>query len=31
MDFIDLRIWPVFNLADAFIVVGLGVALWSIQ
>jgi signal peptidase II len=30
-DFIDLRIWPVFNLADAFIVVGLGVALWSIQ
>jgi signal peptidase II len=31
MDFIDLRIWPVFNLADTFIVVGLGVALWSIQ
>lgn len=30
MDFIDLRIWPVFNLADAFIVVGLGAALWSI-
>jgi signal peptidase II len=31
MDFIDLRIWPVFNFADTFIVVGLGVALWSIQ
>jgi signal peptidase II len=31
MDFIDLRIWPVFNLADTFIVAGLGVALWSIQ
>jgi signal peptidase II len=30
MDFIDLRIWPVFNLADAFIVLGLGVALWSV-
>ena len=31
LDFIDLRIWPVFNLADTFIVVGLGVALWSIR
>ena len=30
MDFIDLRIWPVFNLADAFIVLGMGVALWSL-
>jgi signal peptidase II len=29
VDFIDLRVWPVFNLADAFIVLGVGVALWS--
>ena len=25
VDFIDLRIWPVFNLADLFIIIGLGV------
>ncbi len=31
VDFIDLRIWPVFNLADACIVLGAGAALWSIQ
>ena len=30
VDFIDLRIWPVFNIADALIVVGVTVALCSI-
>jgi signal peptidase II len=30
VDFIDLRVWPVFNLADAFILVGVGVVLWSV-
>jgi signal peptidase II len=29
VDFIDLRVWPVFNLADAFIFVGVGVAIFS--
>lgn len=28
VDFIDLRWWPVFNLADMAIVAGLAVALW---
>lgn len=28
VDFIDLRWWPIFNLADAAIVAGLVVALW---
>jgi len=28
VDFIDLRWWPVFNLADVAIVGGLAVALW---
>ena len=28
VDFVDLRWWPVFNLADAAIVAGLVVALW---
>ena len=28
IDFIDLRIWPVFNLADACIVAGAGGLLW---
>jgi signal peptidase II len=30
VDFIDLRIWPVFNLADTAIVLGIAAALWSI-
>ncbi len=30
VDFIDLRIWPVFNVADTAIVSGVGVALWSV-
>jgi signal peptidase II len=30
VDFIDFRIWPVFNIADACIVLGAGGALWSI-
>jgi signal peptidase II len=29
VDFIDLRVWPVFNIADAAIVIGVVVALWS--
>jgi signal peptidase II len=28
IDFIDLRWWPVFNLADVAIVAGLATALW---
>ena len=30
VDFIDLRVWPVFNVADAFIFVGVAVAIGSI-
>jgi signal peptidase II len=29
-DFVDLRIWPVFNLADAAIVVGTAVTVWAL-
>ena len=29
-DFIDLRVWPVFNLADSAIVAGALVLLWSL-
>ena len=30
IDFIDLRIWPVFNLADLAIVLGMIITLWSL-
>ncbi len=30
VDFIDLRVWPVFNLADAAIVSGLAVVIWTV-
>ena len=30
-DFIDLRVWPVFNLADAAIVAGVALAVWSVM
>ena len=30
VDFIDLRIWPVFNPADVAIVGGVGLALWTL-
>ncbi len=28
IDFIDLKIWPVFNLADSFIVIGVGICIY---
>ena len=30
IDFIDLRIWPTFNLADVAIVLGVAITLWSL-
>jgi len=30
IDFIDLRVWPVFNLADSAITVGMGLLVWTI-
>jgi len=30
VDFFDFRIWPVFNVADIAICVGVGVMIWSI-
>jgi signal peptidase II len=29
-DFLDLRFWPAFNLADTFIVIGVGILLFSL-
>src|SRR5262245_55844233 len=29
IDFIDLRVWPVFNLSDVAIVMGISVAIWA--
>ena len=29
-DFLDLRFWPAFNLADTFIVIGVGILLVSL-
>ena len=29
-DFLDLRFWPAFNLADSFIVVGVGILLLAL-
>jgi signal peptidase II len=30
IDFLDFRIWPVFNVADIAICVGVGLIIWSI-
>jgi signal peptidase II len=30
IDFIDLKIWPVFNIADAAIVIGAGAAAFAL-
>lgn len=30
VDFFDFRVWPVFNMADIAICVGVGVMIWSI-
>ena len=30
LDFIDLRIWPVFNIADSAITIGAGLVLWHL-
>ena len=29
IDFIDLRVWPVFNVADSCITIGVGLLLWQ--
>jgi signal peptidase II len=30
LDFIDLRVWPVFNIADSCITIGAGLILWNL-
>lgn len=30
IDFIDLRVWPVFNIADSFITLGVGILIISV-
>jgi signal peptidase II len=30
LDWVDLRVWPVFNVADAGIVLGAGLVLWNV-
>lgn len=30
IDFLDFKIWPVFNIADVLIVVGGGIILWEV-
>jgi signal peptidase II len=30
LDFVDLRVWPIFNVADAGIVLGAGMVLWNV-
>ena len=29
VDFFDLRVWPVFNVADSCITIGVGLLLWQ--
>ena len=30
IDFIDVRVWPVFNIADSAITIGVGLLLWQV-
>lgn len=30
-DFIDLKMWPVFNLADSFIIIGVLLVIWEMR
>lgn len=30
IDFIDLRVWPVFNVADSFITIGAAILIWKL-